>query len=119
MYDANGTLLYDNTWRSFYVGEPSLVRVGTKEPPKKKVAKKKPAAGEAGLDDTDRRLDDAGNDDAGNHDAGNDDAGNDDARSRRLCRRTLLGPSDRFGEPTRDPGRPHRRGVHDRVERLP
>ena len=47
VYDANGKLLYDNTWRSFYVGEPSLVRVGTKEPPKKKVAKKKPAAGEA------------------------------------------------------------------------
>jgi len=41
VYDANGKLLYDNTWRSFYVGEPSLVRVGTKEPAKKK---KKPAA---------------------------------------------------------------------------
>ena len=35
VYDANDKLLYDNTWRSFYVGEPSLVRVGTKEPPKK------------------------------------------------------------------------------------
>ena len=32
VYDADGKLLYDNTWRSFYVGEPSLVRVGTKEP---------------------------------------------------------------------------------------
>jgi vancomycin resistance protein YoaR len=36
VYDANGKLLYDNTWRSYYVGEPSLVRVGTKKPPKKK-----------------------------------------------------------------------------------
>jgi vancomycin resistance protein YoaR len=35
VYDANGKLLYDNTWRSSYVGEPSLVRVGTKKPPKK------------------------------------------------------------------------------------
>ena len=46
VYDANGKLLYDNTWRSFYVGEPSLVRVGTKEPPKKPVKPKKAAAGD-------------------------------------------------------------------------
>ena len=39
VYDANGKLLYDNTWRSYYVGEPSLVRVGTKGPPKKPAAK--------------------------------------------------------------------------------
>ena len=44
VYDSSGKLLYDNTWRSYYVGEPSLVRVGTKEPPKKP-AKKKPAKG--------------------------------------------------------------------------
>jgi vancomycin resistance protein YoaR len=44
VYDADGKLLYDNTWKSYYVGEPSLVRVGTKEPPKKPVKKKpKPA----------------------------------------------------------------------------
>ena len=41
VYDASDKLLYDNTWRSFYVGEPSLVRVGTKAPPKKP---KKPGA---------------------------------------------------------------------------
>ena len=35
VYDADGKLLYDNTWRSFYDGEPSLVRVGTKKPAKK------------------------------------------------------------------------------------
>ena len=50
VYDANGKLLYDNTWRSFYVGEPSLVRVGTKEPPKKPAVKPakpgKPGKGE-------------------------------------------------------------------------
>ena len=34
VYDASGNVLYDNTWRSFYVGEPSLVRVGTKAPKK-------------------------------------------------------------------------------------
>lgn len=39
VYDANDKLLYDNTWGSFYVGEPSLVRVGTKAPPKKPAAK--------------------------------------------------------------------------------
>ena len=41
MYDANGKVLYDNTWRSSYVGEPSLVRVGTKKPAKKPGAKAK------------------------------------------------------------------------------
>jgi vancomycin resistance protein YoaR len=45
VYDASGKLLYDNTWRSFYVGEPSLVRVGTK-PVKKPATPKKPAAGD-------------------------------------------------------------------------
>ncbi len=42
VYDKNGKLLYDDTWRSYYVGEPSLVRVGTKP------AKKKPGAKKAG-----------------------------------------------------------------------
>ncbi len=45
VYDASGKLLYDNTWSSSYVGEPSLVRVGTKAPAKKPVKPKKPAAG--------------------------------------------------------------------------
>ncbi len=35
VYDGNDNLLYDNTWQSYYVGEPSLVRVGTKKPAKK------------------------------------------------------------------------------------
>ncbi len=48
VYAANGTLLYDNTWRSYYVGEPSLVRVGTKKPLKKPAAKPgDPAKGDA------------------------------------------------------------------------
>jgi vancomycin resistance protein YoaR len=42
VYDASDNVLYDNTWRSYYVGEPSLVRVGTKPPPKKP---KQPAKG--------------------------------------------------------------------------
>ena len=41
VYDANGKLLYDNTWKSFYVASPR-VRVGTKEPPKKPVKPKSP-----------------------------------------------------------------------------
>jgi vancomycin resistance protein YoaR len=47
VYDPDGKLLYDNTWRSFYVGEPSLVRVGTKEP-----AKAKPGKDQAGTGTT-------------------------------------------------------------------
>ncbi len=48
VYDASGNVLYDDTWRSFYVGEPSLVRVGTKPPAKKSGAKpKKPIKGGA------------------------------------------------------------------------
>lgn len=48
VYDADGNLLYDNTWRSVYVGEPTLVRVGPKEPPKKPAAKPtKPVKGGA------------------------------------------------------------------------
>lgn len=39
VYDANDKQLYDDTWRSFYVGEPSLVRVGTKKPPKQPLVK--------------------------------------------------------------------------------
>jgi hypothetical protein len=30
VYDENGELLYENTWHSYYVGEPTKVRVGTK-----------------------------------------------------------------------------------------
>jgi vancomycin resistance protein YoaR len=44
VYDAGGELLYDNTWRSYYVGEPTVVRIGTKKPPK---AKKEKPKGEA------------------------------------------------------------------------
>jgi vancomycin resistance protein YoaR len=47
VYGASGKLLYDNTWRSYYVGEPSLVRVGTKKPAKKPVKPKKAAKGGA------------------------------------------------------------------------
>jgi vancomycin resistance protein YoaR len=33
VYDTEGELLYENTWRSYYVGEPKQVRVGTKPKP--------------------------------------------------------------------------------------
>ena len=52
VYDANDNVLYDNTWQSFYVGEPSLVRVGTKKPVKKLVepSDKKAESKKAGTD---------------------------------------------------------------------
>ena len=40
VYDANGKLLYDDTWSSSYRAEPKIVLVGTKPKPKPK--KKKP-----------------------------------------------------------------------------
>jgi hypothetical protein len=36
VYGPDGKVMYDSTWSSRYVGEPSIVRVGTKPPPKKK-----------------------------------------------------------------------------------
>jgi vancomycin resistance protein YoaR len=36
VYGPTGTVMYDSTWSSRYVAEPSVVRVGTKPPPKKK-----------------------------------------------------------------------------------
>jgi vancomycin resistance protein YoaR len=34
VYAADGSLMYDTTWRSYYVGEPTVVRIGTKPRPK-------------------------------------------------------------------------------------
>jgi vancomycin resistance protein YoaR len=34
VYEPDGTLLYDSTWRSYYAGEPTVVRLGTKQRPK-------------------------------------------------------------------------------------
>jgi vancomycin resistance protein YoaR len=39
VYKADGTLLYDDTWRSSYRSEPRIVRVGTKPKPEPKPAK--------------------------------------------------------------------------------
>ena len=49
VYAPNGTLLYDTTWRSYYVGEPTVVRLGTKPRPKPEptVPKAGPAEAEA------------------------------------------------------------------------
>jgi vancomycin resistance protein YoaR len=41
VYAPDGGLLYDNTWRSYYSAEPTVVRVGTKKPPKPKPAQPK------------------------------------------------------------------------------
>jgi len=40
VYDENGKLLYDNTWYSSYVGDKSIIRVGTKKKPKPKPKEK-------------------------------------------------------------------------------
>jgi vancomycin resistance protein YoaR len=53
VYLTNGTLLHENTWNSSYEGEPTVIRVGTKErpkpppkPPKAEETKPKPPAEE-------------------------------------------------------------------------
>ena len=35
VFAPDGTLMYDTTWHSYYVGEPTVVRIGTKQRPKK------------------------------------------------------------------------------------
>jgi len=44
VYAPDGRLMYDTTWRSYYVGEPTVVRLGTKRRP----APKPPAVSEDG-----------------------------------------------------------------------
>jgi vancomycin resistance protein YoaR len=50
VFASDGSLMYDTTWRSYYVGEPTVVRLGTKprpkpeEPKAKGDAKAKPGA---------------------------------------------------------------------------
>ena len=39
VYKPDGTLLYNTTWRSYYTGEPTVVRLGTKPRPKPEPAK--------------------------------------------------------------------------------
>jgi vancomycin resistance protein YoaR len=42
VFNANGKLLYDDTWGSYYRSEPRIVRVGTKPKPVEKKKKPKP-----------------------------------------------------------------------------
>jgi hypothetical protein len=57
VYAPDGTLMYDTTWSSYYMGEPTIVRLGTKTRPApadpKADAKgdKKPAGPGAGAED--------------------------------------------------------------------
>jgi hypothetical protein len=47
VYDAGGTLLYDDVWNSSYRGEKKIVLVGTKPKPKPEPKpKEKPTAGD-------------------------------------------------------------------------
>ncbi|HET9242390.1 MAG TPA: VanW family protein [Gaiella sp.] len=48
VYAADGTLMYDTTWSSHYVGEPTVVRLGTKARPKPEPT---PKAGVPGTDE--------------------------------------------------------------------
>jgi hypothetical protein len=55
VYAPDGKLMYDSTWRSYYVGEPTIVRIGTKQRPKpapKQKQKPAPADGAATTPDT-------------------------------------------------------------------
>ena len=45
VYGRNGTVLYDTVWRSSYVAEPAVVRIGTKKPPPEPKAGGKQGAG--------------------------------------------------------------------------
>jgi len=42
VFAPDGTLMYDTTWHSYYVGEPTVVRIGTKPRPKKPPVKTAP-----------------------------------------------------------------------------
>jgi vancomycin resistance protein YoaR len=56
VYTPDGTLMYDTTWRSYYVGEPTVVRLGTKPRPKPKpkpTEGKQPAQGKDAPPSTD------------------------------------------------------------------
>jgi len=44
VFASDGSLMYDTTWRSYYVGEPTVVRLGTKPRPKPEEPKAKPGA---------------------------------------------------------------------------
>src|SRR4029450_7598992 len=56
VYSPDGTLMSDTTWSAYSVGEPTVVRIGTKPrpkpPAKPPVEKKKPSAGAKGKDVT-------------------------------------------------------------------
>jgi vancomycin resistance protein YoaR len=56
VYDSDGTQLYDTSWRSFYVAEPTVVRVGTKIPPKKETKKPEGGTPKAGATAADAEL---------------------------------------------------------------
>ena len=94
VYDADGAVLHEDTWYSSYRSEPKVVRVGTKPKPKPK-AKPKPTKADTAAP---RRRPTSR------------------TRRRRLRR---LSPSDRLDEPRRQPDRPVRAAVDDRVRRPP
>jgi vancomycin resistance protein YoaR len=50
VFAPDGKLMYDTTWRSYYVGEPTIVRVGTK--PRPKPQPKQPNGGNGKADAT-------------------------------------------------------------------
>ena len=108
VYDANGKLLYDNTWRSFYVGEP-LARPRRDEGARRRRSRQGEEAGRRA--ERRRRTRPPVR------------------RARRQPRPTVqalagrpsrlpLGRSDRLGEPGRDPRRAASSSRRRRVERL-
>jgi vancomycin resistance protein YoaR len=53
VYAPDGTLMYDTTWSSYYVGEPTVVRLGTKTRPKPTPPEKPAPAGPEAKQPTD------------------------------------------------------------------
>ena len=84
VYAPDGTLMYDTTWRSYYVGEPTVVRLGTKPRPKPEEPKAEGRKAERRRRPTASRRR--------------------PRRSRRRRRRRLLGPERRPRRTRRAPG---------------
>ncbi len=99
VYKPDGTPLYDTTWHSYYVGEPTVVRIGTRPRAKPKPEPAKPPVTGTQTDGT----------------------ATEPATPPALPRapRRRLGPEDVLDEPGRHPRRPMRSGVHGRVGRPP
>ena len=101
VYNADGSVLYDETWNTSYRGEYREIRVGTKPKPK---PKPKPPAEKTGEKEKPPPAEES-------------PPGTTTAPAETEPRRLRLSPSDGVHEGLRQPRRPPRLGVDDRVRR--